>query len=413
MMKKNPLLSGSLILFIGMMAGNLSNYFYHWLMGRMLGPKDYGSLTSLISLAYLLSIVSTTMSTTVVKFATRYKAKDDYESLSGFFKRLIKVFFVFGSAVLLFFVLAKNQIGVFLKLTDPFPVVWVGVWMSLSFLSFINDGILRGFLKFSFLSLNGVWAAILKLGLAVILVRAGWAVGGAVAAIALGAVFPYLLSFYPLRFLWFYKNGEKNVDWRGFIGYTAQVLVATLGLTSLYSTDVILARHFLGTVESGLYAALATMGKIVFFASGVIPTVMFPLISERFEKGKNYRKIITQALCLVLAECLAVSAIYFLFPQLMIELLYGSAYLRAAPFLGWFAVFISFYSLNNLLVNFFLSVGRVKMSWLPLVAAGLQAGLIWLFHQSINQIIRVSLGVSVLLLAVLLVCYKQNDKKRE
>jgi O-antigen/teichoic acid export membrane protein len=138
MMKKNPLLGGSLILFIGVMAGNLGNYFYHWLMGRMLGPKDYGALTSLISLAYLLSIVSTTMSTTVVKFATRYKAKDDYESLSGFFKRLIKVSFVFGSAVLLFFVLAKNQIGVFLKLTDPFPVVWVGVWMSLSFLSFIN-----------------------------------------------------------------------------------------------------------------------------------------------------------------------------------------------------------------------------------------------------------------------------------
>jgi O-antigen/teichoic acid export membrane protein len=251
------------------------------------------------------------------------------------------------------------------------------------------------------------------LGLAVILVRAGWAVGGAVAAIALGAVFPYLLSFYPLRFLWFYKNGEKNVDWRGFIGYTVPVLVATLGLTSLYSVDIILARHFLPSLESGWYAALATMGKVVFFASGIIPTVMFPLVAERHEKKERYQGIIHQSILLVAGESLLVTFGYFIFPELMINFLYGSEYVVAAPFLGWFAVFISFYSLNNLLVNFFLSVGRVKMSWLPLVAAGLQAGLIWLFHQSINQIIRVSLGVSVLLLVVLLVCYKQNDKKRE
>lgn len=405
------LISSSLILFLGTMFANFGNYLFHLLMGRMLGPKDYGALTSLISLAYIFAVISTSLSTTVVKFTTRYRAQKDYQKLFLFFGQLTRAFLVLGTIIFVFFLLAQEKIAGFLNLSDSFPVALIGIWMFLSFLGFINDGILRGFFRFGFISLNAVLTTILKLGLAVILVWRGFSVAGALGAIILGSAFTYLFSFYPLKFLWQYKNGIKKVNWKGFLSYCGPVLLANLGLTSLYAADVVLVKHFFPSFEAGLYASLAVMGKIVFFASNMITSVMFVLVSERFERGKNYRLLLLQSFGLVLVVSLTITAIYFLFPGLMVGILYGRSYLAASSFLGWFAVFITFYSLSSLLVNFFLSIKMTGLSLLPFLAAAFQIILIWFFHQSTLQVIQISILTSALLLFLLLLYYCRYEKK--
>jgi len=407
---KNPLFSGSLIFFIGTMISNFGNYLYHLLMGRMLGPKDYGALTSLISLAYLLSVVSATFLTTVVKFVTKYKAKNQFSRIFNLFWGLVKIFGLGGVFLIIVFFILKEKIAGFLNLQDSLPVLILAFWMSLSLLSFINDGILRGFLKFGFLSLNSVLATILKLTLAVFLVKIGFGVKGSLGAIFLGSLLPYFLSFYPLRFLWNYKNGEKT-EWREFFVFSAPVMLATLSLTSLYSSDVILVKHFFSSFEAGLYSAISVLGKIVFFASGVVPAVMFPLVSEKFENGGKYHHFLNQSFLIVGGVSFLITIIYFLFPSLMVKILYGDSYLQAAGYLGIFAVFISFYSLSNLLVNFFLSIGKIKVAVICLFAAFLQIILISLFHHSLLEVIKISLIISVLLFLSLMIFLKQNEKR--
>jgi O-antigen/teichoic acid export membrane protein len=143
---KNPLFSGSLIFLTGTMVANFGNYLYHLLMGRMLGPKDYGVLTSLISLAYLLSVISATFLTTVVKFVTKYKVKNQFSKILSLFLGLIKIFGLGGIFLVIVFFVLKEKIASFLNLQDSLPVLILAFWMGLSLLSFINDGILRGFL---------------------------------------------------------------------------------------------------------------------------------------------------------------------------------------------------------------------------------------------------------------------------
>jgi len=406
---KNPLFSGSLIFLTGTMVANFGNYLYHLLMGRMLGPKDYGALTSLISLAYLLSVISTTFLTTLVKFVTKYKVKNQFSKILSLFFGLIKIFGLGGSFLVIVFFVLKEKIAGFLNLEDSFPLLILAFWMSLSLLSFINDGILRGFLKFGFLSFNSVFATILKLILAVFLVKIGFGVMGSLMAIFLASLLPYFLSFYPLRFLRKYKNGEKN-EWREFFGFSGPVMVATLSLTSLYSSDVILVKHFFPSFEAGLYSAVSVLGKIVFFASGVVPAVMFPLVSERFENGGKYRHFLNQSFLIVGGVSFLITIIYFLFPSLMIKILYGSSYLKASGYLGIFAIFISFYSFSNLLVNFFLSVGKIQVAGICLFAALLQIILIFLFHHSLLEVIKISLVVTVLLFLSLMIFLKKNEK---
>lgn len=407
----NPLIAGSSVLFVGAMIANFGNYLYHLLMGRMLGPQDYGALTSLISLAYLLSIISATLSTTVVKFVTQYKARKEFGKIYKLFWQLKKWFFVFGIFIFTLFFLFKERISEFLNIASSFPVLLVGIWMAFSFLSLVNDGTLRGLLKFNFLSFNTAFSTFLKLIFAVFFVKIGFSVAGALGAIVLAAFFPYLLSFFPLRLLWQYKNGKEEINWKELFSYSGPVLLATLGLTSLYSSDIILVKHLFPAYEAGLYASLAVLGKIVFFASGVVPTVMFPLVSERFENGKSYQNFFKQSFLIVGGVSLFITALYFSFPKSVINLLYGSVYLTAAPLLGIFAVFIALYSECNLLVNFFLSIRKTRLVVLPALAALLQFFLIRFFHQSLAQVIWVSIGVCALLLGGLLLFLRQNEKR--
>lgn len=74
---QNQLLVGSLVMFVGTMVANVGNYLYHLLMGRMLGPKGYGSLESVIAIIYLLFIFLIALSLVITKLVANLKGKKD------------------------------------------------------------------------------------------------------------------------------------------------------------------------------------------------------------------------------------------------------------------------------------------------------------------------------------------------
>lgn len=409
---KNSLISGSFVLFLGMMISNFGNYLYHLVMGRMLGPVGYGSLVSLISLIYLISIISGTLSLTIIKFVTYYKAKKELRKIYWMLIKLTKFFLALGTIIFVFFFISRTKISLFLNISDSTSVLVVGIWMVFGLLAFINDSILRGFLRFDFVSLNSVISVMIKLFLSIFLVKLGLSVVGAIGAIVISSAVCYLISFYPLRFLRQYRGSAVEVRWKDFFSYSFPVLMATFGLNSLYSTDVILVKHYLPSFEAGLYSSLSMVGRIIFFASSTIPAVMFPLVSERFENGKNHRNIFKQSFLFVAFLSLVLTIFYFLFPKLTISLLYGNSYLEAVSLLGYFAVFISLFSLSSLFVNYYLSIRETKMVIFPFAAALGQAILIYFFHSSLFQIIQISLVITTLLLISLSLFFLRNDRKK-
>ncbi len=140
---------------------------------------------------------------------------------------------------------------------------------------------------------------------------------------------------------------------------------------------------------------------------------MFPMVSEKHANGKKYLNLLNSSLGLVLLACLGISGVYFLFPKLMVNLLYGSQYLLASPNLWLFAVFLSFYSLSYLLVNFYLSVKKVKIISLPVIAALLQIVFIFFFHRDLKQIAIISVAVTALLFFSLLLYYLKNERAQK
>jgi len=411
---QSQLISGGAIVFAGSALASFANYLYHLVMFRFLGPADYGILESLISLLYLSGIPMGTLSLVIVKYVAQYKAEKRMGAVGKFFWKLNRKLLPLGFLGFFIFLAATPLFKYFLHLKSGVPLLFVGLIGLVGVFGGINGSFLRGLLKFGVMSLSGVLETIFKLALAILLVVAGMGVSGAIGSTFIAGVLGYFLSLYFLKEQICRPNWGERLGREKMVSYTWPVFFSLLAFTSLYTSDIILARHFLAAESAGFYAALATLGKIIVFASGPIITVMFPLASESYTKGRNYQRLLTLSFVLVLLVCLGIGGIYFLFPRLMIKLLFGSQALPVAPYLYLFAIFLGLYSLSSLLVNFYLSIGRTRVVVLPVLAALFQIILIFIGHGNIPRIALNSiLALSLLFLSLLGYHFWGNAEKKK
>lgn len=387
---------GSLVVFLGSIITSAINYLYHMVLGRMLGPEDYGIFSSLFSLIYIYGIPVSVLNMIVIKYISSLRAAEGDKIAVGFFywfgDRLLKLCLI-GLSLLM---LIAPFLASFLHLSSVLLVIVVNIITFIGIYISFYSSFLLGFLQFGLNSLLSVTHSLLKIVTAVVLIYLGLRINGAVFSLLLTSIAVLLLTIYFVRreIDTLKKKAEKRaVPSREILKFALPVLLSSLSLTSFYTTDILLVKHLFSAKEAGLYASLALLGKIVFFASSSINLVMFPLVSGKKAKGENYRKVYLISLMLVFLVSFCLILVYFSFPQLMIKLLFGSQYLAIAPELGLFAIFMAFYSLVSLTVNFFLAVAKTTMIVLPLLGAVLQIGLIFLFHESIRQVVWVNIYV--------------------
>jgi O-antigen/teichoic acid export membrane protein len=215
-----------------------------------------------------------------------------------------------------------------------------------------------------------------------------------------------VLAIYYLQKYVKSRAGEKTFSGGKEVwAYSIPIFIMSISTNSMYMSDVILAKHFFDPHLSGIYASLSTLGRIIFYGTAPVSAVMFPLISKSFAKKGNYRKIFFLSLLLTLSLCLGILTIYYLFPKLVIGLLYGSGYIEGVRYLVWFGLFMAVFTIDTLILNYFLSRNVTKPVYLSLIASIVQVIVIWFFHSSILEVVRISLGVSLILLVSLVIYF--------
>lgn len=392
----------------GNMAVNVVNYGYHLVMGRVLGPVDYGVLASIYSILYLIGVIPSSASVAIVKFISSAKDESEVYSIYKALSVFVLYLAIFMSVGL--FILSP-LIADFLHIENVWTVYLVSIVLFFSLVTLVNQSTSQGMLKFVGSVAPNFISAILKLVLGIILIWLGWSVFGAMVGIVVGAVVSYLYSMGFIKKI--LKVGKfKKFILKPFFSYALPVLVSALAFTSLFTSDVILVKHFFSPFEAGIYAALSTLGKIIFFAAAPIAATMFPIVAGRKARGEAHKKVVLASLGLTALMAITITGFYWLFPNIAIGVLYGPAYLSASFELVWMGIFIFFYTLSSLLVNYSLSLGNTKVVVFPLLAACIQVPLLWMFHGSILQVIQISL-VLTFIVFVLLVSYLGYNRLSE
>lgn len=404
---KHELVSGSFYLFVGTTIANFFAFLFNLFMTRMLATSDYGIYVSLLSVITLMTVPIQSLGPVIVKFAAGYFAKDELGKGVKLYVQMYK--FVFISAILLFagFVIFSSPIKDFLRIQNVWYVVLSALVVSLYYINLVNSAFIQSLLKFRFLAFLSVLNALIRLVSGILLVFMGLRIFGALGGLFTMAIIGFFLSFLPLRFM--FKNIKDNkakIPIREIISYALPTAFSIFFLTSFTSIDVILVKHFFNPHQAGLYAGLSLVGKVIFYFTGPIPLVMFPLLINRHSLGKSFNNLFYLALLLVLLPSVAITVFYFLFPSFVVRLFLGGGdYLSIIPYLGFFGIYLSVFSFVNVCVNFFLSINKMKVVPMVVIASFFQIMLIFIFHKSFYQIIGVSLFVCLMLLLLLLFYY--------
>lgn len=391
----HPLFSGSALMIGGSLGINAINYVYHLLMGRLLGPEGYGVLASLFSILYIISIVPMSSSFAIVKFISSAK---DAKERTAIYLAIKKLLWKIGGAGFIVTILLSPAIADFLHIPEKLSVFLIGPIIFFSLITLVNQASMQGILRFIGLVGPNLASAVAKLVLGVSFVLLGLSVTGAVGGILLAAALAYLLSV-RLKGDLFSQKTSRKFEITPFLKYALPVLLQALAFTSFITIDVVLVKHFLPPFEAGLYAAISTLGKIVYFAAQPITATMFPIVAGKRAKGERYKNIFYAAFFLTVFMSVGIVLFYYFFPKIAIGLLYGEKYLSASAELVWIGAFMAVYTASYILVNFLLSINRTKIVVLPLLAAIAQAVGIIFWHGSILQVIQVSLVATLALFA--------------
>jgi O-antigen/teichoic acid export membrane protein len=387
---KTPLMKGTLSLLWGAALVNVFNYLFNIVMGRMLGPVEFGTLTAVMSILYILLVFSSSLQNVVTKFASMCLAKKNIALAKHGLIKLSLVFLLVSLSVVFGFLAFIPEITAYLHLKSSLPILAVLPYIFTIFLMPIPVGLLSGFQKFNAISLNGAIISILKLGVAILLVYLGYSTPGAILSFFIASILAYAILFFNLGFILKTKASD-GFSFKGLVPSFGWTFLAFLGMALFQSLDVIMAKHFLSAMDAGLYAGISMMGKIIFFASSVILGAMFPLVSEKHYNNEKHSHLLYQSLIFVSLVSLSIALLYALFPSLAVKLFLGNAYYGISSLVAIFGTAMIFFSISNVFVYYFLSTHRNKLAAMPLLIAPLSAVGFYCFHDSLKAIVLVQL----------------------
>ncbi len=408
-LKNSKLAINSILLFAGNMAVNVFAYLYHLIVGRILGPVGYGELAALLSLLYIVSVPSEVLRTVSMKFFSQMYAKQQLGQAKALYMSFIKYIAVIG--VMGFFVCMPfvGSLKQFLNISNDTYFLWLYLLFAFQLLSGLSAGVLLAFQKFVMSTLTANIMIVTRLVFGV--VSAPFGVGASLAATAIAAIVGMSSYIFPFKKLFRDPAQTAQFTAKDIIKYSMPTLFSLLGLTALYSMDIILVKHYFSPVDAGIYSSLAILGKVIFFASSSIGFVLFPVMAHKWELGKPIHREFFSSVVAVGALSFGIAGVYFIFPELVVNLLFGAKFMAAAKYVGIFGVFLAFFSVASILMNAYLAIGKTRVSIFMIAASIAQIIGISYLHANLAQVIYINISV-VAILSVSLMLYYPYVKNR-
>jgi len=400
---RNWLVRQNLVLFFGGLVAGIGGFVYHAIAGRVLGPAIYGQVAFLIAVYAVGTGPALILIVVLARYTAMLNARGDpgVRSLLARTVRLIAIpclFFILLTA------LFARPIAVYAHVGSTIPILILGFSVALIWQVAIPRGILQGLQRFTSLSLNLSLELVVRTVVVFALLRAGYAVSGAMAAVFAGLAFVFVLGLFSLRD--HFRGASRRVHLRVMAGFSLTATAGIIGILILYNQDVILAKHYLSDHDAGIYGGLNKIGTILYFLTLSVSQVLFPRVVEAVAKDENPGRILLSSAGILTALGACALLVFAAVPGLVVGVLFGPSFRDAIPLVFPVGLIGLALALDNLLVQFFMAVhDRV---FVPILVLGViaEAALIVLFHARVGQVVLDVLAALVGLLVLLAVrCY--------
>src|SRR3989344_2488652 len=378
-------LKNNVILTLSLLIANILNFLIYLFASRYFSVSDFSALISLISIFYIFSIFFSSLRTATTKVFSQ--ARENFVADRFIFGNLLKNYIKLGGVVFLTFIFISVYLKSILEIPSFGSFVILGISIFFIFPYSLTAGSLSGNFNFTRLSIALVSESLVKFIVSIFLLQLGWGLEGVMAGILAGTLVGILLSLPDKKIL--SESFSKNEGYPLFflIFTTLSLLVITL----LYTLDILFARTFLDHSQSGLFAGVSTISKIILFGSMGIWAVLFPSINKNAGNLLKQKKYFNLAIKIVSTLIVFSILAFLLFGNEITQLSLGSNFIVVSELLPIFGVSMSLLTMSVLFVYFFMAMEKYIVFIFLAASLFIQIALLSIFHSSIQEILAVDM----------------------
>jgi glycosyltransferase involved in cell wall biosynthesis/O-antigen/teichoic acid export membrane protein len=388
---------GALSFLLASAGVNVSNFLFHIVVSRELGPAHYGAVGAILSILGLLSVPVGAAQLAITQAVIAHERDREAFHL----RQLLVKTSLIGILAMVAFMALSPVIDNFLHIKSLVPLFIIGIWIPIATLGSMLQGALIGEYRFkavAFATIIG--GGPVRLAFGGLLVWLGFGVTGAITATLIAQIFSTfsLLISSRHRIVGAHHQSSIRISRRDMT-----LSIAAIGsYTALLGIDTFLARHFFSATVSGQYAAGAVAAHIALFVPGAIVTVAFPHWATGEGTSASSRTVFNQALSLTMVLGVLSAGFLAIFASFVVHVLFGSSYLGAVTIIG----VLAFSSVAIGVINLFIYLHLARRSLFaltPWLGVALASILILIYHSSSMSVAITMLLVSfITLIAIFL-----------
>ncbi len=381
---------------------NGGNYLYNLVLGRLLGPEAFAEAALLITLLLVLSFMGMTFQLATAKFAVLFSG-GQWEAFLSKVYRKASLFGVLTGVLLLIF---SNDLQSIFQTQTPWMFRVFGIGIPFYFLMSVNRGKYQGqddFAKLSITYQTEMWSRLLiTVGLLLIVPLEP------ALLVALGIAFSFLFGLIPStgNAISLFKSKTLSTENKKRVSHF-MLLTACYEFTQIIinNSDVLLVKHYFDPTHAGLYASLALIGRVVYFVAWMFVMLLLPSVVRKQKEGEPTAPILFKYVGYI--SCLAAGIILacYLFPEPIITLMFGEAYVSMAHLLWQYALATSLFAISNIFAYYYLALDK----YVPVILSGLlgmsQIVLVVFFHTSLAMVVQVQILAMMALLVAQLIYF--------
>jgi O-antigen/teichoic acid export membrane protein len=398
----------NLIVAGGTMLAGVLGIVFQALMSHQLRPIEFGGVFVVVTLITVVGLPASAFTLLMARETSRDQALGNYASRTSLLHGGDRALLLVGGALAAIMALGSHLIAAFLNVgVDLVLAAAVGLPFTLALPLLL--GVFQGEQRFVAFSILLAAQAGLKL-IAAVLLGAVFGAVGVIAAISLIAATVYLIARRMLHRE--FSRRERRQWLRPTASYLLVILPSTLSLAALLSSDVFLVKHYFSTQVAGEYAAVAALGRAIFWGATGVATVLFPKVIFRGSRGQSGRHIVSGSLLLVAAGGVSASVLLAVGSGWVLMAFAGTGYADAASYLPWYALAMLFLGGAAVLIATHQSNGGPGFLAVLLPLSLVEPILLVAVHKTVGQVVQVVDLLFALVFIGLAVLYLAQERAR-
>ncbi|MDD9954384.1 MAG: flippase [Candidatus Woesearchaeota archaeon] len=356
---------------LGILGANVFGYLTRIVLARQLSVAEYGVIYAVIALFGLTSIFQNLgLSQAIAKYVAKYAVKKNYRKIKEVLVICARI--MYGSTALLAclaFLLSDLLSTAYFQTSIAGSLVRIfAIATLLSPIWMVVIATFDGLQRFELRAVGEFFNGIVLFVATLCFLALGFGVQSYMYAYIVFTTLAYVF-FLPLlaRYvpgIFTIKTTYSKKTLRMLFTYGLPVMFTGVAGMVLTYTDTALLTLFSGLEEVGIYqTALPTANILLFFVGGVT-SVLLPLVAELWERKKH--TLITQATTelykYAFVSLLPLLLAIFMYPDIILNLLFGGAYLAGAPVLQILAIAALFLTLHAVNTATLAGMGFTKLN---------------------------------------------------